>query len=106
MTDKFEIFPQNVTKDGTLIIIKKGMKLYNINDIVKLLHKLTEKNNNLKKRNNRWKSQSHNAHQFLKCYEKAINDLEKEYDNNPVAREVLTKLDKYYTKYENRVELK
>ena len=39
MTEKqFEIFPQNITKDGTLIIIQKGVELYNINDIVELLN--------------------------------------------------------------------
>ena len=35
---RFEIFPQNVAKDGTLIVIQKGFKLYNINDVVELLN--------------------------------------------------------------------
>lgn len=39
---RFEIFPQNVAKDGTLIIIKKGLKLYNITDVVDLLNDLAE----------------------------------------------------------------
>ena len=43
MTEQFEIFPQNVAKDGTLIIIKKGLKLYNISDVVDLLNELAEK---------------------------------------------------------------
>ena len=42
MTEGFEIFPQNVAKDGTLIIIKKGLKLYNITDVVDLLNELAE----------------------------------------------------------------
>jgi len=42
MTEGFEIFPQNVAKDGTLIIIKKGLKLYNITDVVDLLNDLAE----------------------------------------------------------------
>ena len=50
MSDKrFEIFPQNVTKDGTLIIIQKGLKLYNISDVVELLNALYEENEQLKK---------------------------------------------------------
>ena len=49
MSDKrFEIFPQNVTKDGTLIIIQKGLKLYNISDVVELLNALYEENEQLK----------------------------------------------------------
>ena len=48
MTERFEIFPQNVTKDGTLIIIQKGLKLYNINDVVDLLNTLHEENEQLK----------------------------------------------------------
>ena len=51
MTDKFEIFPQNVIKDGTLIIIQKGLKLYNISDVVELLNKLSEENKKLKQVN-------------------------------------------------------
>ena len=51
MSDKrFEIFPQNVTKDGTLIIIQKGLKLYNISDVVELLNALYEANEQLKNR--------------------------------------------------------
>ena len=51
MSDKrFEIFPQNVTKDGTLIIIQKGLKLYNISDVVELLNALYEENEQLKNR--------------------------------------------------------
>ena len=46
---RFEIFPQNVTKDGTLIIIQKGLKLYNISDVVELLNALYEENEQLKK---------------------------------------------------------
>jgi len=42
MTEKFEIFPQNVAKDGTLIIIQKGLKLYNISDVVELLNELND----------------------------------------------------------------
>ena len=43
MTEKqFEIFPQNVTKDGSLIIIQKGLKLYNIQESVDLLNELNE----------------------------------------------------------------
>ena len=45
---RFEIFPQNVTKDGTLIIIQKGLKLYNISDVVELLNALYEENEQLK----------------------------------------------------------
>ena len=45
---RFEIFPQNVTKDGTLIIIQKGLKLYNISDVVELLNALYEENDKLK----------------------------------------------------------
>ena len=44
MTERFEIFPQNVAKDGTLIIIQKGLKLYNISDVVELLNALHEEN--------------------------------------------------------------
>lgn len=47
---RFEIFPQNVTKDGTLIIIQKGLKLYNISDVVELLNALYEENEQLKNR--------------------------------------------------------
>ena len=49
MTERFEIFPQNVTKDGTLIIIQKGLKLYNISDVVDLLNAPHEENEQLKK---------------------------------------------------------
>lgn len=51
MTERFEIFPQNVTKDGTLIIIQKekGLKLYNISDVVELLNDLSDENEQLKK---------------------------------------------------------
>lgn len=54
MTDKrFEIFPQNVTKDGTLIIIQKGLlKLYNINDVVDLLNTHHEEKKQLKQQIN------------------------------------------------------
>ena len=48
-TKKFEIFPQNVAKDGTLIIIQKGLKLYNISDVVDLLNTLHEENQELRK---------------------------------------------------------
>lgn len=41
---RFEIFPQNVAKDGTLIIIQKGLKLYNISEVVELLNALHEEN--------------------------------------------------------------
>ena len=47
---RFEIFPQNVAKDGTLIIIQKGLKLYNISDVVELLNALYEENEQLKNR--------------------------------------------------------
>lgn len=49
MTERFEIFPQNVTKDGTLIIIQKGLELYNISDVVELLNTLHKENEALKK---------------------------------------------------------
>lgn len=48
MTERFEIFPQNVAKDGTLIIIQKGLKLYNISDVVDLLNNLNKENEALK----------------------------------------------------------
>lgn len=48
MTERFEIFPQNVAKDGTLIIIQKGLKLYNISDVVDLLNTLHKENEQLK----------------------------------------------------------
>lgn len=50
MTERFEIFPQNVCKDGTLIIIQKnkGLKLYNISDVVELLNTLHEENKQLR----------------------------------------------------------
>lgn len=48
MTERFEIFPQNVAKDGTLIIIQKELKLYNISDVVDLLNELAEENQQLK----------------------------------------------------------
>ena len=48
MTERFEIFPQNVAKDGTLIIIQKGLKLYNISDVVDLLNELNDENEQLK----------------------------------------------------------
>ena len=49
MTEKrFEIFPQNVVKDGTLIIIQKGLELYNVNEVVDLLNELHEENEQLK----------------------------------------------------------
>ena len=52
MTEKrFEIFPQKVAKDGTLIIIQKGLKLYNISDVVDLLNELHEENKKLKQVN-------------------------------------------------------
>ena len=51
MTERFEIFPQNVAKDGTLIIIQKGLKLYNISDVVVLLNELSEENKKLKQVN-------------------------------------------------------
>lgn len=51
MTERFEIFPQNVAKDGTLIIIQKGLKLYNISDVVELLNNLHEENQRLKQWN-------------------------------------------------------
>ena len=51
MTERFEIFPQNVAKDGTLIIIQKGLKLYNISDVMELLNELYEENKKLKQVN-------------------------------------------------------
>ena len=55
MTERFEIFPQNVAKDGTLIIIQKGLKLYNISDVVDLLNELNDENQLLKKEILWWK---------------------------------------------------
>ena len=49
MTERFEIFPQNVAKDGTLIIIQKGLKLYNISEVVELLNALHEENEERKR---------------------------------------------------------
>ena len=70
--------------------------------IVKLLNDL----NDIK---NRAMANSHNAHAFLRCYEKAINDLDEEYnDDEPdsrIAKEVLDKLDDYYDKYEKEVNM-
>lgn len=57
MTERFEIFPQNVAKDGTLIIIKKGLKLYNISDVVELLNELDGENKELKRENEDLNSQ-------------------------------------------------
>ena len=53
MSERFEIFPQNITKDGTLIIIQKGLKLYNISDVVDLLNELNDENKELKYHLNR-----------------------------------------------------
>ena len=53
MSERFEIFPQNITKDGTLIIIQKGLKLYNISDVVYLLNDLNDENKELKYHLNR-----------------------------------------------------
>ena len=50
MSERFEIFPQNITKDGTLIIIQKGLKLYNISDVVDLLNELNDENKELKEK--------------------------------------------------------
>ena len=52
MTERFEIFPQNVAKDGTLIIIQKGLKLYNISDVVELLNELNDENDAFKNSDN------------------------------------------------------
>lgn len=57
MIERFEIFPQNVAKDGTLIIIQKGLKLYNISDVVELLNELNGENKELKRENESLNSQ-------------------------------------------------
>jgi len=74
MTEGFEIFPQNVAKDGTLIIIQKGLKLYNITDVVDLLNELTEENSKL-----------HIQNDFLKDENRHMRDLVNE--NNQLKEE-------------------
>ena len=78
-------------------------------DLLNALHEENEDCKHLCKEYRRIKDRccanSHNAHQFLNCYEKAINDLEEEYKGNNVAKEVLRKLDEYYDKYERKVVL-
>ena len=56
MTERFEIFPQNVAKDGTLIIIQKGLKLYNISEVVDLLNELVKENKELRSDRDYWKT--------------------------------------------------
>ena len=69
------------------------------------LEKISDLLNALHEHKTRCCANSHNAHNFLRCYEKAINDLTEEYRDNPIAKEVLKKLDEYYDKYEQMVEL-
>lgn len=98
--------------NGECIITDKDDTAYSIDELINLLNYLHRTHYPLKKENksltelkNRCCANSHNAHQFLRCYEKAVNDLEDEYEDNPVAMEVLDKLDEYYTKYERMVDL-
>lgn len=90
---RFEIFPQNVTKDGTLIIIQNGLKLYNISDVVELLNALYEENEQLRQFINKGRRLSvkelmanTNENELLK---KKIKELEKE------NKELQTELDSF-----------
>ena len=91
MTERFEIFPQNVAKDGTLIIIQKGLKLYNISDVVDLLNEHEEKEQLKKIVNNQqveidylahvnseFKEENKKLKQQLYYIDKLINDLSSE----------------------------
>lgn len=75
MTERFEIFPQNVAKDGTLIIIKKGLKLYNISDVVELLNELNDENEQLRNRINDWHQRTFKAHEYFNILEKVIDEV-------------------------------
>ena len=66
---------------------------------------IVKKLNDLHRFKNKFKALSTNAHNFLKCYEKAIEELYDKYPNGP-ERQVLDELDELYSKYENEVDLK
>jgi hypothetical protein len=82
MTKRFEIFPQNVAKDGTLIIIQKGLKLYNISDVVECLNQLHEENQRLKQA--LWEAEEEYLHEAYNDnpirLDDKIRDLKEEWD--------------------------
>ena len=79
MTEGFEIFPQNVAKDGTLIIIQKGLKLYNITDVVDLLNELTEENSKLHIQNDFLKDENQHMRTVLNENEQLKQRNENQY---------------------------
>ena len=78
MSERFEIFPQNITKDGTLIIIQKGLKLYNISDVVDLLNELNDEKKELQFQCNLLREQSNEFHRRAIENANRVGQLEKE----------------------------
>ena len=93
MTEGFEIFPQNVAKDGTLIIIKKGLKLYNISDVVDLLNTLHEENIILKSELSFSKNQNRELRKVLKDNRSMAEVVEENRALKQVIKEVLELLE-------------
>ena len=93
MTERFEIFPQNVAKDGTLIIIQKGLKLYNISDVVDLLNTLHEENIILKSELSFSKNQNRELRKVLKDNRSMAEVVEENRALKQVIKEVLELLE-------------
>ena len=77
--------------------------LNKLNELDKENKVLTEKLDNCKVMKERFKDLSSDAHNFLNCYEKAINQVTEEYKDNQEVTIALDKLDEYYSRYENEV---
>ena len=90
---QFEIFPQNVAKDGTLIIIQKGLKLYNISDVVDLLNTLHEENIILKSELSFSKNQNRELRKVLKDNRSMAEVVEENRALKQVIKEVLELLE-------------
>ena len=97
---QFEIFPQNVAKDGTLIIIQKGLKLYNINDVVDLLNTLHEENEAYKLRGLTENEYHQRYNHLIQLINNKINDYENRLDDSDIDDNL-----PYYMNIKGKIEV-
>lgn len=96
------------TSKGIVLDTKKliNYNLKNDEEICDLLNDLDAEILRVIDFKNRFKNLSSNAHDFLRCYEKAIEELYDKYPLDSKEHNLLDELDDLYCKYENEVDLK
>ena len=73
---------------------------------VELINELNEENMKNIRFKERFRDLSYNAHNFLRVYDKVINELYSKYTTGSCERKVLNELEDLYARYEKEFEIR